>query len=963
MSLSTNRRRFIVATEITAIIATSFAGLSLGPTPAAVASVEQPVVAFAVPAPTGITIDSPWITDATGSVAWALGVNSSGTGVLARRDLATTTITTTPTVAGEIGATEGRLITPTGNIAFLAKRQGTGGRLVVINPTTSTRMSTYDLAATDTNPRGIGFPTTGASVYLGSNPSTSQALKVTVATGALSSSAALVTTPVTSGITYAGKFYLTSGSTAPRLITLKDTPPLAVETSTTLTGLTQPLVDPALVGSVAWYGTETGQGRLVAIDLVTKFVTSNFSLAADEVGLRNITIPNGSAFAYGTTVAAGRTRLVAIRLSDGARLGTTDLGTYLGAKSITVNGRYVDVSFPGSTAFVRLTTAAAPTAPAGLSVSESDGSLTASWTASTSAEPAVSYVVSATGGGQTVTCTTITTSCGVTGLTNGTSYSVSVTAESYAGSTLSANVNASPATLPSAVTDVVATRGPGAVEIRWIPGSDGGRPITGYTATVQPGGFSCTAITPECVISGLTNGTSYTATVVARTSKGDSAVSAQSAPVIPATIPTPPTDVTALRGDGTVSLSWLAPTVDGGEPVFEYTANDIDGNEVCVTATTSCAVTGLTNGQPVRFSVSARNAVGLSEASAPSLPVIPATVPDAPSGLWLERGDKSIRVGWSEASDGGEPISSYTVTTVPESTGCISLEPTCEIIGLTNGVEYSVTVSAHNAVGSGAASSEVAATPATVPDAPLIHSVVDEVGRSVFGWSAPTDGGDPLLGYRVTLWDEASIIATFDTSDVAFTLDGVNHPARVRVTIEAMNSVGASARSTAWASPLAPPPPPVTPEPPVVEPPVEPPVNPEPPVVEPPVTPDVTVPGSPRAIKLRSVSRTAYTLSWLAPNDGGSAITDYRIATRVSGTARFRTLKDGVSTRRTVRIPRPRSGKSVYVRIVAVNSVGTSTSPITVRLKGTKVYRMPSAVAVRFNEAAALAGLAARSTP
>jgi hypothetical protein len=942
MSLSITRRRFIVATEITAIVAASLAGFSLGPTPAAVASIEQPVVAYAAAAPSGITIDSPWITDATGSVAWALGVNSNGTGVLARRDLATTTITTTPTVAGEIGATEGRLITPTGNIAFLAKRQGAGGRLVVINPTTSTRVSTYDLASTDTNPRGIGFPATGASIYLGSNPSTTQVLKITAATGALSSSAALVTIPATSGITYGGKFYVTSGSSAPRLITMKDTPPIAVDTVTILTGLTQSLVDPALVGSVAWYGTETGQGRLVAIDLATKAVTANFVLAADEVGLRNITIPPGSTFAYGTTVAAGRTRLVTIRLSDGARLGTTDLGAYLGATSISVNGRYVDVSFPGSTAFIRLTTAAAPTTPTGLSVSEGDGSLTASWTASTSAEPAVSYLVTATGGGQSFTCSTTSTSCGITGLTNGSAYSVSVTAQSYAGSTLSASIDASPFTLPAVVTTVVATRGNGLATIRWTPGSDGGRPITGYTATAQPGGLTCTSVSTECVITGLTNGASYTATVIARTSKGDSAVSAPSAPVTPATTPDAPSGVTAVRGNQSVTLTWAAPEDDGGEPILEYTVLDGSGSPVCQSESPSCTVDGLTNGTPVSFTVIARNEVGSSSESTPSIAVTPATVPGTATGLWVTRADSSIRVGWTDASDGGEPISSYSVTTVPESPGCVSLEPSCEIVGLTNGIAYAVTVVAHNAVGSGEASAEVHGTPATVPGAPVIHSVVDEIGRSTVNWSAPLDGGDPLIGYRVTLWDENSIVATHDTNDVSFTLDGINYPSRMRVTVEAMNSLGSSAWSTAWAAPLAPPPPPVTPEPPVV--------------------PEATVPDSPRAT-LRSVTRTTYTLSWVAPRDGGSAIVDYRIATRVAGAARFTMIKDGVSARRTVKIPRPRSGKSVYIRIVAVNSVGTSTPPTTLRLKGTKAYLMPSAVAVRFNDAAALAGLVARSTP
>ena len=173
-------------------------------------------------------------------------------------------------------------------------------------------------------------------------------------------------------------------------------------------------------------------------------------------------------------------------------------------------------------------------------------------------------------------------------------------------------------------------------------------------------------------------------------------------------------------------------------------------------------------------------------------------------------------------------------------------------------------------------------------------------------------------------------------------------------------------------------PPPVV-EPPVVEPPV---VNPpivdppivdppivEPPVVEPPVTPEppsppsATAPSSPRTLTLRSVSRAAYTLSWTIPNNGGSPITDYRIARKVSSRGVFVPVDDGVSLRRSVRIPRPTNGAAVYVRLVAVNAVGESTPPTVVMLKGRRIYAIPSVVAVRFSDAAAFAGLAARSTP
>ncbi len=782
MSLTTIRR-VTVFTEISAIVSVMLANLLAGPAPAAFASPEQPVVAYSIPAPTGVTIDSPWVTDATSLTAWALGTSSSGTGVLARRDLATGTITTTPTVAGEVGATEARLHPGSGTIAFLAKRAGLGGRIVIINPTTGARISSYDLAATDTAPRGLGFHPMGVSLYFGSNPGTSVVTKVTTSTGVLSSSANQAQSPTTSGIMYGSKFVTTAGTSAPRLVGFKDGPPIQVDTSTALTGITQALVDPVLVGTVGWYGTDTAPGRLVGIDFPTRTVVANFSLASDETGLRNITVPSGSGFAYGTTVSNGRTKLVTIRLTDGARLGSVDLGGIVGATSITVNGRYVDVTFAGSTAVIRTTTSTAPASPANLTVTESDRSLTAEWTASVSAEPLVTYTATANGGGQQFSCTTSEVRCSFDGLDNGVEYDIDVTASTYAGTSPAVTTTASPATLPAAPSRLIAERGDGEVIVSWDTPDDGGRPITGYTAVLEPGGQECQSTAARCTFAGLSNGTAYTATVVAHT-------------------------------------SWGASTPSGA-----------------------------------------------------SAPVTPATTPSTPSGI----------------------------------------------------------------------------------------AVTAQIGGAGLEWQVPDNGGEAISGYRVTVWDEAVVAQDLTVASPTASLTGLAFPSTYRVTIEAINAVGASERAVVWVSPLAPPPPPVV-EPPVVEPPViEPPVV-EPPIVEPPAPPTITTPASPRSVRLMFATSKGYTLTWSRPADGGAPISDYRIGKRLSGSTRYTDVKDGVSARRTVFIPRPKSGKTVYVRLVSVNSAGQSNPATIVAIRGKKLYEMPRVVAVRFSDAAAFAGLDARST-
>jgi uncharacterized protein (TIGR02145 family) len=65
------------------------------------------------------------------------------------------------------------------------------------------------------------------------------------------------------------------------------------------------------------------------------------------------------------------------------------------------------------------------------------------------------------------------------------------------------------------------------------PASNGGSPITGYTVTSSPGGITGTGSGSPITVSGLTNGTSYTFTVVATNAIGNSSPSTASSAVTP----------------------------------------------------------------------------------------------------------------------------------------------------------------------------------------------------------------------------------------------------------------------------------------------------------------------------------------------------------------------------------------------------------------------------------------------
>ena len=90
------------------------------------------------------------------------------------------------------------------------------------------------------------------------------------------------------------------------------------------------------------------------------------------------------------------------------------------------------------------------------------------------------------------------------------------------------------------------------------------------------------------------------------------------------TVPDPPTAVAGVAGDGKVTVSWTAPADDGGSPVLDYVATASPGGKACTANGLSCVVSGLSNGTGYTFTVTARNAKGVSAPSAPSAAVTPA---------------------------------------------------------------------------------------------------------------------------------------------------------------------------------------------------------------------------------------------------------------------------------------------------------------------------------------------------
>ena len=374
-----------------------------------------------------------------------------------------------------------------------------------------------------------------------------------------------------------------------------------------------------------------------------------------------------------------------------------------------------------------------PAQPTGVSAVPGTAKVTISWSSASNATSYAVYDATTSGaeaysGTPACTATAPTTTCTVTGLTNGTTYFFTVEAVDATGSSApSTEVHATPNTALSAPPSLHAEAASTSAVISWT----GVATASGYAVydSTTTGGEIYTAPpactsgsgsgrgTNFCTVGGLTSGTTYYFTVeTTHTGVRSTPSSPVSAEPVAA-----PIDVTESADSIAVVIHYAPGTTTVTPQGYDVYEGTTTGGETYTTPvsgcagvnTNTCTVTGVTDGATYYFTV---KAFGPTYLTTPSIQV-KATPLAGPGTVKAAPGNGRASVSWSSVK-GATSYHVYDAATPGQENysgtpACTATAPTttCTVTGLTNGTTEYFTVESFNGSGHSTPSSEVSATP------------------------------------------------------------------------------------------------------------------------------------------------------------------------------------------------------------------------------------------------------------
>ncbi|WP_205746406.1 IPT/TIG domain-containing protein [Dyella amyloliquefaciens] len=590
----------------------------------------------------GTSAGSTTVTITGTNLSAATAVKFGGTPATGFTVNSATSITAT-SPAGSAGTVDVTVTTAGGTSAISASDRFT----YVVAPTVTSISPTWGVLAGGTTVTITGTDFTAATaVRFGSTAASSFTVNSPTSITATSPAASAGTVHVT--VTTAGG---TSAASAADQYTYLAVP--TVSSASPSAGLTSGGTMVTILGANFGSATSVTFGGTAAtsftVDSATQITAMSPAGSAGTVDIR-VTTPGGSGTLAGAFTYANLPSITSVSPNAGASAGGTSVtitGTSLlgatsvkfgstSATSFTVNSATmltaispagagvvdVTVTTPGGTTAAigadRYIYFTAPGAPAIGTATAGDGQANVSFTApdSNGGAPITSYTVTSHPGG--LVGTGSTSPIMVTGLTNGTAYTFTVTATSSEG--MGAASAASNSVTPAGP-QTITFNNPGAQNFGTTPTltatASSGLTVTFTSSTtgvctITSGGALTFVATGNCTIDANQAGNGvYVAASVSRSF------------IVNAVVPGAPVIGTATAGNAQAAVAFSAPAFTGGSTVTSYTVTSNPGHVAATGSTSPVTVTGLANGTSYTFTVTATNSVGTGAASAASNSALP----------------------------------------------------------------------------------------------------------------------------------------------------------------------------------------------------------------------------------------------------------------------------------------------------------------------------------------------------